>query len=297
MPARTLAPGQRCEIRVFDVVSGTDTCVYTTRERLLEAPNWTLAGDALILNGDDLLWRFDLAQGRLTQIAYEGLPPINNDHVLDPDGVHIFLSANGDGQIYRAPLAGGQATCVTGASSPAGMVHFLHGVSPDGRELAFVGVIVDENDPNRRFLSAEICTVASDGNGFRQLTTSGHPADGPEYSPNGAWLYFNTEAFSGHAQIARMRPDGSGAERLTHSDTVDWFPHLAPDGNRAVYLAYPPGTKGHPADKPVALHLVEGGRWEAAKPVARFTGGQGTINVNSWGPDSTRFAYVAYPSS
>lgn len=24
-------------------------------------------------------------------------------------------------------------------------------------------------------------------------------------------------------------------------------------------------------------------------------GGQGTINVNSWSPDSTHFAFVAYP--
>jgi hypothetical protein len=29
--------------------------------------------------------------------------------------------------------------------------------------------------------------------------------------------------------------------------------------------------------------------------IIAFNGGQGTINVNSWAPDSQRFAYVDYP--
>lgn len=34
-------------------------------------------------------------------------------------------------------------------------------------------------------------------------------------------------------------------------------------------------------------------------PVQRYPvlGGQGTLNVNSWAPDSRRFASVAYPSA
>ena len=31
------------------------------------------------------------------------------------------------------------------------------------------------------------------------------------------------------------------------------------------------------------------------RDIVAFLGGQGTINVNSWAPDSRRFAYVAYP--
>ena len=118
-------------------------------------------------------------------------------------------------------------------------------------------------------------------------------ADGPEYSPDGAWIYYNTEQFTGHAQIARMRPDGTGVERLSHAPTVDWFPHLSPDGRRAVYLAYPPGTRGHPADLPVELMLV-GEDWSQPRSVVNLFGGQGTINVNSWSPDSRSFAYVTY---
>lgn len=53
-----------------------------------------------------------------------------------------------------------------------------------------------------------------------------------------------------------MRPDGTGVERQSHAETVDWFRHLA--GDKAIYLAYPPGARGHPADLLVELKLVTG---------------------------------------
>lgn len=295
VPLRELAAGQRSQVWVHDMSSGENTLLLETAEILLEAPNWTLDGSALVLNGAGTLWRVPVRAPELQPIAIDGVPPLNNDHVLDPDGEHIFLSACDDWQLYHAPLAGGAATLVTGKEGPDGLFHFLHGVSPDGSQLAFVGVQIDPTAEKLVFLSAEIYTVGAGGTGYRQITSGGAPADGPEYSPDGAWLYINTEAFSGHAQIARMRPDGSEATRLVSSETVDWFPHIAPDGRTAVYLAYPSGTKGHPADLWVELMLVRDGRWDAAVSVARIFGGQGTINVNSWAPDGLRFAYVAYP--
>jgi hypothetical protein len=61
-----------------------------------------------------------------------------------------------------------------------------------------------------------------------------------------------------------------------------------------VYISYPKGTLGHPADKNVRLMLMPpDGSWH--KEIIALFGGQGTINVNSWAPDSRRFAYVAYP--
>ena len=89
--------------------------------------------------------------------------------------------------------------------------------------------------------------------------------------------------------------DGSDLERLTRSNTVDWFPHLSTDGRRAVYLSYPPGTGGHPADLWVELMVVDDDDWSAPRSVARVFGGQGTINVNSWSPDGQSFAFVDYP--
>jgi Tol biopolymer transport system component len=295
VPLRELAEKQSCQVWIHDTAAGENWLVFETRDMLLEAPNWSLSGESLILNGDGKLWRLPLTNPSLEGISLAGLPRMNNDHVLDQDGEHIFVSTYDDWQLYRAPLAGGQAVQVSGREGPTGLLHFLHGVSPDGRQLAFVGVEAKMSDEKLTFLSAEICTIGSDGSGFRQITSGGAPADGPEYSPDGRWLYFNTEAFSGHAQIARMRPDGSDPERLTHAETVDWFPHLSPNGNKAVYLAYPPGTQGHPPDLWVELKLVDEDRWSEGRTVARLLGGQGTINVNSWSPDSKRFAFVAYP--
>jgi TolB protein len=294
IPPRTLGPDQRCQVWIHEVGTGRNELLLETEEVLLEAPNWTLDGHDLVLNGAGTLWRVPVAAPQLHEIRLTGAPPINNDHVLDPDGRHIFLSAYDDWQLYRAPLAGGTALRVTNDPDAARLMHFLHGVSPDGQQLAFVAIRLDDWS-DKAPPTAEIFTVRADGTHYRQITSSGAPADGPEYSPDGAWLYFNTEAFTGHAQLARMRPNGSETTRLTFSETVDWFPHLAPDGRSAAYLAYPPGTVGHPPDVDVELMLVTDDRWNDPSPVAEIFGGQGTINVNSWAPDSQRFAYVAYP--
>ncbi|SFU21838.1 PD40 domain-containing protein [Mesorhizobium sp. YR577] len=295
IPPRQLAPNQRSQVWIHDVVSGQNTLILDTKDLLLEAPNWTLHGDALILNGAGTLWRVPIDRPTLQPIAIGAVPPVNNDHVLDPDGTHIFLSAFDDWHLYRAPVTGGTAVRITGKDGPEGLMHFLHGVSPDGMQLAFVGVRAEKSAGALTFISAEIYTVGADGTGYRQVTSAGSPADGPEYSPDGQWLYFNTEAFSGHAQIARMRPDGSELTRMIVSQTVDWFPHISPDGRTVVYLAYPPGTAGHPPDLWVDLMIVLDGRWARPVRAVRLFGGQGTINVNSWSPDSCRFAYVAYP--
>jgi hypothetical protein len=95
--------------------------------------------------------------------------------------------------------------------------------------------------------------------------------------------------------VPSENPSPDKIERLISTRTVDWFPHLAPNGRLAVYLQYPAGTVSHPADRDVELVLVDTAEWSA--PLARVPvfGGQGTINVNSWSPDSTRFAFVSYP--
>ncbi len=296
IPPRTLSENQCCQVWVYDITSNRNSMLLETTELLLEAPNWNRPGDALILNGNGVLWHLDLASRDMQQIDIQGVPPLNNDHVLDPDGEHIFLSAYDDWQIYRAPLKGGKAKRITGKEGPPGLFHFLHGVSPDGQQLSFVGVAAEDNGKGGlNFLSADIYTIAANGTDYRKITSGGPPSDGPEYSVDGTWLYFNTELFSKNAQIARMRPDGCELQRLVTSNTVDWFPHPAPDGKTFAYLAFPPETKGHPADLWVELMLVENHDWSKPRSVVKLFGGQGTINVNSWSPDSTRFAYVAYP--
>jgi len=283
---RSLAPGQVCRIHTYAMSGGLSKVVHSSSTVLYEAPNWTAGGD-LILNGNGLLWSVP-ADGSAPPrpIPLRGLPELNNDHVLAPGHETIYVSAE-DGQIHAGPLAGGPVRRVT---TDDDKLHFLHGVSPDGRTLAYVGI--EEKD----WSSASLWTIGVDGTDDRRLTAPGGIDDGPEYAPGGEWIYFNTERFDGHAQIARIRPDGSDQQQLTHDDRVNWFPHFAPDGGRAVYLSYPPGTEGHPADRVVELRLVDGDAWDAPRTVAVLPGGQGTINVNSWSPDGRRFAYVDYPA-
>jgi TolB protein len=298
MPPRTLLPDQTCQVWIHDTATGENALLFETGKLLLEAPNWTLDSKSLVLNGDGVLWQMPIAAPALQEIVITGVPPLNNDHVLHPDGESIFLSAYDDWQLYRAPLEGGKAERITGKEGPEGLFHFLHGISPDGARLTFVGVKARDNgDGSLKFLKAQIYTITSDGRDYRAISQGEALSDGPEYSPDGAWIYFNTEAFAKNAQIARMRPDGSRLERLSHADTVDWFPHFCADGSKVAYLAFPPGTEGHPADLWVELMLVRDGQWDKPSRAARLFGGQGTINVNSWSPDNQHFAYVAYPMS
>ncbi|GAA4735544.1 PD40 domain-containing protein [Amnibacterium soli] len=287
---RTLAPGQVARIHVHDVVTGEDQVVHESTAVLFEAPNWTADGASLLINGEGVLWSLAPAQGaEPVRIEHEALPEINNDHVLDPDGRHVFLSAM-DGHIHRAPVAGGPAERIT---EDEGVWHFLHGVSPDGRRLAYVRMASFE-EPGR------LAVIASGGGPSTLVDTGEGHIDGPEWSPDGAWIYFNSERWAtepGHAQLARV-PDGGGeVERLVTSGTVDWFPHLAPDGRTAVYIEFPAGTLGHPADKAVSLVVVDTADWSAPRERIALPGGQGTVNVNSWAPDSRRFAYVSYPTA
>ena len=261
-------------------------------DALLEAPNWAVDGSTLYLNGQGGLWALPLESPMDRRRIDYDLPALNNDHVLDPGGNGIYLSAF-DGHIYWGSLVGDNVRRVTDEDD---VWHFLHGISPDGATLGFIRIAAD-GTPSR------LAVIASGGGEVTVIDTGAGASDGFEFSPDGQWIYFNTERWAsepGHAQLARApseNPTADRVERLISTDTVDWFPHLSPDGRSAVYLQFPAGTIGHPEDKDVELVVVDTTDWSA--PLARIAmpGGQGTINVNSWSPDSTQFAFVSYPRS
>ena len=291
---RPLRPGQRARLVVGDVDGGPARLVHESTASALEAPNWSPDGRWLVYNHDGLLYRIAAdGSGPPEPIDTGGITDANNDHVLSPDGATIYLSA-GDGHIHAVPFTGGAARRVTNEHVPGPFRHFLHGVSPDGSTLAYVGVEPFGGD---EWGYRNIFTIPAAGGADVRLTDSPAPADGPEYSPDGEWIYFNSEhgaSTPGHAQIFRMRPDGSGLEQLTFDERVNWFPHVSPDGRRVLYVSFPPGTLGHPADVDVVLRVM-GRAGEEPRDVVSLFGGQGTLNVNSWAPDSRRFAYVEYP--
>ncbi|MGV8951774.1 MAG: TolB family protein [Cypionkella sp.] len=271
----------RSFLEIYDLTEGTSRLVLEVEGRI-EAPNWDPDGQSLLINGQGLLYRVPLVDPEM--IAVETGPAIrcNNDHGISPDGSQIVLSSHHEGagsQIYLIPAAGGEPAKVS-PQAPS----WWHGWSPDGKTLAYVAA-----RGGSRVVDVYTLTL---GNEEQRLTWGEGHCDGPDYSADGSRIYYNCDR-SGHAQIWVMQADGSGQRQLFADDQVNWFPHPSPDGQLVLYLAYPEGTEGHPADLEVSLWLMdpEGGD---RRQVLSFTGGQGTMNVPNWAPDSRAFAYVRY---
>jgi Tol biopolymer transport system component len=271
----------RSELAIFDIATGEVEIVLTT-DRLIEAPNWSRDGAALIVNGDGRLYRVGLdGPAELEAIETGFAVKLNNDHGLSPDGKLIAISdASETGQscIYVVPAAGGTPRRVT-RLTPS----YWHGWSHDGRTLAYCGA------RNKVF---DIYVCGAEGGEETRLTDGKGHSDGPDYTPDGKRIWFNSSR-SGSMQLWRMHPDGTGLQRMTDDSRVNWFPHPSPDGKHLLYLAYEPGVEGHPRNHPVELRLMPaaGG---PPRTLLVLIGGQGTINVPCWSPDARRFAFVRY---
>ncbi len=273
------------EIVLHDTATGEEEVVHAATAHI-EAPNWSPCGTFLVVNAGGQVFRIDLdAPDQLHLIDTGPIKNCNNDHGISPDGHSLMISdspGRGTSVIYHLPITGGTPQQVT-PLAPS----YWHGWSPDGARIAYVG---------RRDSIFHICTSALDGTDEVILTQGSGHRDGPDYSPDGAWIWFNSDHHGQGADLWRMRADGSDLQQMTDDARVNWFPHPSPDGETVLYLAYPAGTSGHPADLPVELRLMdaEGGK---IRTIAAFNGGQGSINVPCWHPGGRRFAYARYPKS
>jgi len=283
----TPAPAARDQVALYStlevvpIASGDRRVVYEAPGRF-EAPNWTRDGAALIFNRNGHLERLPLAGGAPETIDTGFAVRCNNDHGISPDGTLLAVSDQSQEEhrslVYIVPIGGGAPRRIT-QRSPS----YWHGWSPDGKTLAFVG------ERNGNF---DIYTIPAAGGEETRLTTAEGLDDGPEYSPDGKYIYFNSER-TGIMQIWRMRPDGSQQEQVFSDDFNNWFPHVSPDERWMVFLSYDQSVKGHPENQDVALRLMSLGD-KKITVLARLFGGQGTINVPSWSPDSSRLAFVSY---
>ena len=159
---------------------------------------------------------------------------------------------------------------------------YWHGWSPDGATLAYCA------ERNGEF---DIYTIPAAGGEEKRLTTAKGLDDGPDYSPDGKFIYFNSDR-TGMMHIWRMKADGSDQQQVTFDEFNNWFPHPSPDGKWLVFLSYEKEVTGHPANKPVRLRLMPAGGGPT-QDLARLFGGQGTMNVPSWSPDSRQVAFVS----
>jgi len=270
-------------IEVLDVESGRSRIVYSS-PKSLQAPNWLPNANAVIYNCEGLLYKLNLDNNTSTVINTDFGNNNNNDHVLSFDGKMMGISHhdkanNSESVVYTLPATGGVPKRIT-KLSPS----YLHGWSPDGKYLVYTG---------QRNGVFDIYRIKSSGGKETQLTNATGLDDGSEYSPCGKYIYFNSDR-TGTMQIWRMNADGSNQQQLTFDAYNDWFPHVSPDGKWVVFISYPKeiASNDHPFYKRVMIRLMpfDGG---TIKTIAYLYGGQGTMNVPSWSPDSKRISFVS----
>lgn len=275
-----------CRMEIMNVFDGKRKVIRESTGRF-EAPNWMPDGKRLLFNENGSLFTMPIEGGTPQKINTGFANRNNNDHGISFDGKMLAISHHRDGlpgggsTVYVLPVTGGTPRLLT-EKTPS----YWHGWSPNNIEIVYVG--------QRDGKAYNIFKMAIDNGKEIQLThNKGTLSDGPEYSPDGKYIYFNGNQ-SGTMQIWRMKPDGSAKEQLTFDEYNDWFPHISPDGKWIVFISFPVDihVDDHPSYKRVMLRLmpVSGG---APRVIAYLYGGQGTINVPSWSPDSKSIAFVS----
>ncbi|BCD99887.1 TolB family protein [Marinagarivorans cellulosilyticus] len=276
-------------IEVLSMATGERRTIFEG-QGIYEAPNWSRDGQFLIINKNGLLYRLPVSgadnNASLHTINTEFANRCNNDHGISPGGKRIVISHHSgecDEQsvIYTLPINGGTPFRVT-QNFPS----YWHGWSPDGNQLAYVA--------GRDGQDFKIYSISVYGGEETQLTFGPGLDDGPDYSHDGKYIYYNSFA-SGRMQIWRMLANGTEHTQMVESTGSDWFPHPSPDGKKVVFLRYlEDQIQGHPFGRDVQLFIMDIASQTVSAITEPFFGGQGTINVPSWSPDSSEFAFVTY---
>lgn len=274
-------------IHTVDIQTG-EIEILASEKAHYEAPNWH-PDHYLILNKKGKLFTFDLKNKVFNLLPTGSAVHNNNDHGISPDKKWLAISNHDPkfeskksykSNVYLVPIAGGEPKRLTND-----VPSYWHGWSPDGKTLAYCA------ERNNNY---DIYTIPVAGGEEKRLTTTEGLDDGPDYSPDGKYIYFNSYR-SGHMQIWRMLADGSNPEQLTFDENSNWFPHPSPDNQWIVYIAYVSDEKQqHLFGKQVKLRLMNLKTKQIKDLTPVFFGGQGTINVPSWSPDSKKVAFVSY---
>ncbi len=274
-----------CRMETMNVFDGVRKVIYEKDGRF-EAPNWMPDGKKLLFNMDGALYTIPCGGGDIEKVNTGAADKLNNDHCISFDGKRLGISHNsGKGSnVYFLPVEGGAPQQIT-FEAPS----YLHGWAPNNEDVVYVA------QRNGRPVY-DIYRKSINGGAEVKLTHTQkfEHVDGCEYSPDGKYIYYNGSKNGGTMQIWRMNPDGSGKKQLTFDEYNDWFPHISPDGKWMVFISFSPDIElnAHPSYQRVMLRMMPtaGG---APQVIAHLYGGQGTINVNSWSPDSQHIAFVS----
>jgi Tol biopolymer transport system component len=279
-----------CRMETMTVADGKRKVIFEKPGRF-EAPNWMPDGKKLLFNMDGLLYKIPVEGGTTEKLNTDFAKNLNNDHGISFDGKMLAISSSrqglpgGGSTVYVLPLIGGVPKLIT-ENTPS----YFHGWAPNNKELVYVAMRNGKTYYNLYSNSIE---------GGKEVALTdlkpGEHVDGCEYSPDGKYIYYNGH-YSGTAtmQIWRIKPDGTGREQITFDNYNNWFPHISPNGKWMVIISFPPDidANSHPSYKRCMLRIlpVNGGE---PRVLAYLYGGQGTINVPSWSPDSKQIAFVS----
>lgn len=285
------ARAQKAVLQIYNVNTGKIE-IMKKFNYAVEAPSWSKDGKKLLYSSYGNVYWFDLETKESFKVDTGIADTCNNDCVLKPDGSALGVSSgrNGDmnSRIYTVDFVSGEVKEIT--SLP---LSYLHGWSPDGTMLAFCAGREVSGDGDVEW---DIYTIPAEGGEEVRLTNAPGLNDGPEYSSDGKHIWFNSVR-TGLMQVWRMDSDGKNQMQMTFAEDMNsWFPHISPDGTKVVYVAYHKGDLEpgqHLPDLNVEIRLIPAVGGEE-KTLVKLFGGQGTMNVNSWSPDSTRFAFVSY---
>ena len=276
-------------LATLDAETGEIRTLHRFDREIIEAPNWLSDGDTLLYNAEGRIWTYSISQDCAQELPVDGCVHCNNDHAPSPDQRSLAVSNDPNGgwmsHIYVKDLRTNEVRRVT-ENSPS----FLHGWSPDGRTLAYCAFRTSQDATQ-----VDVYTIPAEGGPETRLTDGVGYNDGPEYAPDGKTLWYNSTR-SGLMQVWRMNADGSDPVQMTHSEANNWFPHVSPDGQSVVYLAFRKDEldpSEHLPNMRVQLRVMNS-NGTADRLLCSFFGGQGSINVNSWSPDSRQVAMVLY---
>jgi Tol biopolymer transport system component len=275
--------------------------VIRTVPAYMQSANWASDGKEIYAYEAGRIERIPFltpeAGGTPQRVDVVNLVDCSGNFGLSPDRRWLAVScaekAGGRHEVYVLPARvsepGGPDRVTTGVADEVSQSRrvttgpassYFHAWSPDSQTIAFTRGSAGK---------ADIFTVALAGGGERRLT-SDTINDGPDYSPDGNLIYFDSSR-SGSTQIWRMKPDGSGAEAVTDDDNINSSPHVSPDGKAVAFLSQPAGGGGLGiGDAALKVFAVNDG---LIRTLTTFQGDRGSFSMYGWG-DANHLAFVSY---
>jgi Tol biopolymer transport system component len=215
--------------------------------------------------------------------AVGGAPvPVTDNAALNvspawtPDGRHLLFVSNRDGardvyvvRLGSAGMPGGRPSRLT-----TGLNAHSISLSADGTRLAYSVYTSHANVwaisiPTDGPISADRAT---------QVTTGNQTVEGLTVSPDGRWLYFDSDR-SGNANIYRMPLGGGEPERLTTNPADDFSPDVSPNGRWVAFHSLRFGTRD------IFVMPADGGEAQ------RVTDDPGEERFPIWSPDGQSLSY------